>query len=193
MPPTDLPAWDGKTLPRQDAVAGRRPGLWRRDPVLALYPVGGGRCPTLPSPAVANCIGDLPVQIGRYHLRPLGSKTRIRRVAALSAAAPCRYPPGHDPSRNSTCTPTPARWRSGPSDSGRCRRRLPPHRYPFGPDGRPIPMTTTDRLRCDIRRRSWNYLTSRCSHCRRVRRRRRSAILGAGAVDQSRPRHPRLR
>src|SRR5579871_3706616 len=71
-------------------VAGCRPGIWRCDPVLPLPALGGGALPR-------GCAGLLagPRAIAargvfrRAHLRPVGRRAGIRRLAgALGPAAP---------------------------------------------------------------------------------------------------------
>ena len=86
MPPTSKPQWDGGALSRRHAAADRRPGLWRRDPVRALHPVGGANAaPTSRSPAAPRCGHCCGRSRRRAAVRSLGGRAGLsRRSVALS-------------------------------------------------------------------------------------------------------------
>ena len=120
MPPTTQAAM-GRHARCADrhAAADRRPGLWRRDPVRALHPVGGRTLPRhrdrLQRARCGRCCGR--------SRRPRGSSFagRMRRTTRRSARCPaCRGWPARAsttcPRRYRICAPTRPAPRSGRSD-----------------------------------------------------------------------------
>ena len=102
MPPTTKPQWDGPPLGEQHVAADRRPGFWRRHPVLPLYPVGGRALPaTSRSPAAPRwrrcCASCIPTRIcssaGRT-ARPMRRSARCRACRGCTARGwtTCRQP-----------------------------------------------------------------------------------------------------